>query len=94
VTENGYVYRGHKRDTLKVFGWTGFRAAAGDQPQTREIVAAKTQAEVLEITGMTRYNFKQSGGETGNPEEVRVANSKPGTVFWRPLDSRGEWTEA
>jgi hypothetical protein len=92
----GYKFNG-KPEPLKVFGWTGQRSEARDLPtagggrnhhgQTREIVAAKTQAEVLKITGMTRNTLHKVGGVTGNTEEIEVANNEPGVIFWQPLDS-------
>ena len=75
---------------LKVYGWSGWRAeakpAANGSRQTREIAAAKSVAEILRITGMTRADWKWSGGETGNDEEIQLAMSEPGTVFWSELD--------
>lgn len=75
---------------MKVYGWTGYRVGG----QTREICAARSIAEVLRITGMSRYTFNWSGCETGNDEEIALALSKPGTVFFRGLDEHGDWREA
>jgi hypothetical protein len=92
----GYIYSG-KPAPMRVFGWTGQRSEAKGLPspgggrnhhgQTREIVAANTQAEMLKITGMSRHTYKQTGSETGNEEEILVANNEPGVIFWQPLDS-------
>lgn len=94
-TRKPYTYKGQNSD-LKVFGWTGQRSEARDLPtaggrnhhgQTREIVAAKTQKDALEIIGMTRDQLHKVGGPTGNEEEITVARAEPGVVFWQPLDS-------
>lgn len=76
---------------MKVYGWQSFRSEATPAPngsrQTREIMAAKSVAEVLRVAGMSRYEFNQSGTETGNDEELRVATARPGVVFWTELNS-------
>ena len=77
--------------TQKVYGWRGFRGH-----QTREIMAATSAAEVMRRTGLSRATWEWSGGETRNPEEVQQASTKPGTVFWHPLDEHfhdREWRE-
>lgn len=101
-----YEYKGKTPKPLRVYGWIGFRHVANDllpnpgktnRPQTREIIAAKNVSEVLKATGMSRYAFNQCGAETGNAEELQQARSKPGVIFWRPLDSLREdipWQEA
>ncbi|ULD38853.1 hypothetical protein [Rhodococcus qingshengii] len=68
--------------SLKVYGWRGFR----DGTQSREVIAAESIADVLRRAGITRADWKWSGGETRNPEEVAIATANPGTVFWHPLD--------
>jgi hypothetical protein len=98
-----YVYKG-KPKPIRVFGWVGQRSEARERyengrmghGQTREIVAAKTKAEMMKITGMTRTSFNNLVSETGNAEEIEKANSKPGTVFWQPLNALpgAEWHEA
>lgn len=85
---------------LKVYGWTGRRHEAmmpgNHHGQTREIMAAKSAAEVQRVAGLTRSEWEHSGCETGNEKEIETAMAKPGTVFWAPLNLRWdqEWTES
>lgn len=73
----------------KVYGWQGWRSAS--RGQTREIVAARSIAEVIRITGGRRSDLFNID-VTGNTTEITQALSDPGTVFWRPLDDySGEW---
>ncbi len=75
---------------LKVYGWTGWRnecpPSANGGKQTREIVAARSKAEVYRITG-DRVSDHWCICTTGNEEEIAVAMSNPGTVFWKKLNS-------
>ena len=82
---------------LKVYGWNGFKTGhgLGFHNQTREIVAAKTKTEAATLGGFTTRGgklslrtFNEWACETGNAEEVKQAMSKPGGVFWHPLDER------
>lgn len=76
---------------LKVYGWLFHRAEAkNNSQQTREICAATSMREVGRITGQKVSNLFNLC-ETGNDEELRVALAEPGIIFWRELDSRGEW---
>lgn len=88
----------HMPRKIKVYGWIGARPESrvegNRHGQTREIVAAASMAEVLRITGMKRDDFTRSGCETGNQEELELALSKPGVVFWQPLYRDNEWREA
>jgi hypothetical protein len=85
---------------LKVYGWTGFRrecpAAPNGSRQTREIVAAKSWAEVARLSGVSLYHLKSYGSETGNDVELEVALASPRIVFWIPLNRRynqdNQWT--
>ena len=86
---------------LKVYGWTSFRHECRPAPngshQTREIVAAHSQAETARLSGHRRPSQMWYLCETGNANEIETAMSKPGTVFWHPLDdwsSNPTWTEA
>jgi hypothetical protein len=75
---------------MKVYGWIGWRR---DVPrgQTREIVVARSMAEVGRIVGCKPRELFNLG-ETGNPDEIATASAEPGVVFWKPLDDhRGEW---
>ena len=88
--------------TLKVYGWQGTRANAASHPdgqpwsnQTREIVAAASEAAVARAAKVSRPRQLFNLGETGNAKEIEVAMSKPGIIFWRPYDSRsGKWVES
>lgn len=78
---------------LKVYGWTGTKNS-GIHPQSRNIIAATSIAEVLRLTGTKRSFYNWSGSETQNPREVAKAMSKPGVMFWQPLNARDDnWTE-
>lgn len=80
--------------TLKVYGWTGYdpQNVEGHNKQTREIVAAHSIAEVTRIADITRYEFNTYGSETGNSEEIALAMSDPGVVFFRGINDRnGNW---
>lgn len=72
---------------LKVYGWTGYKISPGSR-QSRNIIAATSVAEVLRLAGIKRSEWAWSGGVTANPEDVRQAMSRPGVMFWRPLDDR------
>lgn len=85
----------------KVYGYTGWRhdcpPARNGSRQTREIVAARSAAEAARLFGISPWRLRSYGCETGNADEIRVAMSKPGAVFWRPLNERTEfdgWAEA
>ena len=83
---------------LKVYGWTGSRNEARTDGnfhgQTREIVAARSAAEVKRLTGMTRTEWEHVGCETGNENEIQTALAEPGTIFWTRLNDMSrspEW---
>lgn len=83
---------------MRVYGWTGWRnacpPAANGSRQTREIMTFRFLSEVMRASGKSRSTLNNYGGETGNPEEIVLANAHPGQVIWRPLDYRGPggWT--
>ena len=85
---------------LIVYGWLGYRIdcppALNGSRQTREIMAARSISEVNRATGLSRNYLSNYAGETGNANEIEVAMSEPGVVFWKPLDYRpeGGWTRA
>lgn len=94
-----YMARNAAKKNLKVYGWTHYRSECPATPnggrQTREIMAAKSVAEVMRVTGLSRNYLTTYGGETGNTDELTHALSTPGVVFWRPLNAYGsEWTQA
>ena len=74
---------------MKVFVWQGYRQEAPGHKQTREIVAVKSKNAVARIAGGKPFNL----GETRNREEIELALSLPGTIFWRPLDESGPWNQ-
>ncbi len=80
----------HRPSEMRVYGWQGWKGATA----TREIVCARSKAAVARIAGVKSPSRLFNLTETGNAEELRVARAKPGVVFWRPLDSRGPYTEA
>ena len=62
--------------------------------QYRMIVAAKSRAEAARLTGVSKSYIKNYWATTENEAEVKLANSKPGTVFIKPLnDYNGAWAE-
>lgn len=72
---------------LKVYGigWMG---------KCRRIVATTSKKKAAELIGTTFYHFNEYGSETGNEEEVKLAMSKPGTVFEREdWIARKPWAE-
>ncbi len=75
---------------LKVFSWQSFRAECppNGNLQTREIVAARSKAEVVRIAGK-KYTYELFNlGETGNSLELELALSRPGVIFWTPINDR------
>jgi len=89
---------------LKVYGWISQRIEARDHPegkhwsnQTREIMAATSKAAVARaVPFVTRPRELFNLAETGNQTEIDTALSKIGTIFWKPVDARGDdaWREA
>lgn len=83
---------------LKVYRWQGNRhecpPARNGSHQTAEILATTSQKKAAEIAGERGPWALFNLGETGNAESIAQAMTKPGVIFWRPLDSRGEWTPA
>jgi hypothetical protein len=47
----------------------------------REIVATKTKKEARELFGVSYSYFEDYYCETGNKKEIKIAMSKPRTVF-------------
>lgn len=78
---------------LKVYGWTGTNFSESSR-QSRNIIAATSVAEALRLSGTKRSFYNWSGGETRSPKEVAKAMSKPGVMFWQPLNARDDnWNE-
>jgi len=67
---------------IKVYGWDYFRVIDGRRVQTREIVAAYSVAEVLRLAGVTRSDYYHQGCVTQNEDELALALSAPGRVFY------------
>lgn len=75
---------------LKVYAWQSHRReasrrTANSSGQTHEIVAANSKAEVGRIVGV-RPTQLFNLGETGNKIDIATATSRPGVVFWCPID--------
>ncbi len=81
---------------LRVFGYTMARSGSdpiaeyypdiGRCSQLTAVVAAKTQKEAMVLFGISAHEANGYMGETGNPEQIETAMSKPGQVFARPID--------
>jgi hypothetical protein len=77
---------------LKVYGWQSMRyECKGPHRQTREIVAAKSKAEVARIVGVKSPQALFNLGETHNALELSVALANPGVVFWAPINDRAAY---
>lgn len=83
---------------MKVFAWQGHRSTARKEspncnPQTREIMAASSMAEIGRKLGITPRSVEMT--ETGNQIEIQVAMAEPGVVFWQPISEHrqdpGAW---
>lgn len=62
--------------------------------QYRLIVAAKSRAEASRITKIPKSYLKKYWSTTGNEAEIKLANSKAGAIFIRPLnDYMAAWAE-
>lgn len=77
---------------LKVYGCRHMRSecppAANGGRQTREIVAAPSKREAARLVDPERPWMRPRLSEieeTGNDEEIKLAMSEPGVVFWCPL---------
>jgi hypothetical protein len=68
---------------LRVYGWEGFRTGARNG--TREIVAARSQAEAARRAGVGAPRNLFNLCETGNRDEIAEALAQPGTVLWKPI---------
>ncbi len=81
---------------LKVYGYLTFRqecpVAPNGSKQTREIVAATSKKAVKLLIGDKAPLSEIT--ETGNAVEIAAAMSRPGTIFWTPVDSRFKAYEA
>ena len=78
--------------TLKVYGFIKNRFESERSPngsaQTRNVVAAHSVAEVLRLASITRAEYNWNGCVTGNADEIEIALSEPGVVFWTQPDER------
>jgi hypothetical protein len=63
---------------LKVF--SGMSYPGGKQ--TKTIVAATSQKKAAELAGVSLNYLREHWSVTGNAAQIRVATSKPGTVFY------------
>ncbi len=83
-------------DSLRVYMWEGHRldseTNAKGSHSTKEIVAAHSQYEAARFAGAKTPGNLYAFTECRNYNEMRLAKSKPGYVFWRPLHDRmGGW---
>ena len=53
----------------------------------RVIIATITQEQAELILGIDYYTFKAYYYETDNIFEIKIATAKPGTIFYKPVDS-------
>ena len=87
-----------KTPALKVYGWTGCRREAVRHgrggAQTCEICATSSMAEVARLDGKRAPWELFCLCETGNAEEIAIAQAHSRTILWRQLDDRGSWTVA
>jgi hypothetical protein len=74
-----------RKRKLKVF-WTDHEFHRGRQIHL--FVAASSMKEVAGITGHSLYCVQTYWSDTENDEEVSIALSKPGTVFYKVPSSR------
>jgi len=65
--------------SLRVYGANIF--VNGDQ--VRAIVAAKSQRAAAELLRVSISYLRTYGSETGNEQEIQIANAKPGMVFYQ-----------
>lgn len=70
---------------MQVYRWMTFRGGK----QTHEIMAASSAAQVMRATGLTRGDWKHSGGVTKNEYDCAIANENQGVVLSRPLSGAG-----
>lgn len=74
---------------LKVWGTAVIRhRCPGCSPhgQVRAVVAARSRSAAAKAFQISDRELKNYGSPTGNEEEIRMAMSKPGTVFFRSMD--------
>lgn len=87
----------HMKKPLKVYGWQGYSRSSAKKGFicSREIVAARSQAEAARCAGFKAPRQMFCFGETGNADEIATATAKPGVVFWRNLDGHSDpWQTA
>jgi hypothetical protein len=76
------------KQRLKVFGIDTFlRNVHG---QVRAIAACSSQKEFADLLHTTLHFVRGYGAETGNEEELRIALSNPGKVFYSATNRVGE----
>jgi len=63
-------------------------AVNGNQ-QARCIVATTSMKQAAALLGVSYSHFREYGNQTGNAEEIKLAESSPGAVFWQ--DESREW---
>lgn len=72
---------------LPVFCWDAQRPEApGPHHQTRELVAAPSKAAAARAAGVSSPAKLHNLYRTPQPVEQALARSKPGVVFWQPIN--------
>lgn len=86
---------------LKVYHWIGFHRPIGgniNRRQSREVVAATSQKKAAALYSHYEGPRALDMTTTENEDDVAIAMSEPGTIFWKQLDSREKgpesWTKA
>ncbi len=74
---------------LKVFSTSDFRWGE----QVHIVAAVKSRAALARATGLSLHYLTEYSTVTGNAEQIEAAMSKPGTVFWSPLNSHETYRE-
>jgi hypothetical protein len=60
----------------------------GMRTQSRLLAAVPSRAAAARLFDTSSRQLATWGSESGNPHDVAVALSAPGTVFWQPLAAR------
>lgn len=82
---------------VRVYGVISWReeavAAPNGNHQARHIYCGR-QSDFAEKIGCSMRHLAVYGCKTGNAEEIALASSKPGVVFWRDEHAPGKpWRE-
>lgn len=83
---------------MKVYGWIdSTNKEWAERPwvhQVRCIIEAPSMAHIARVMEVNSPASLFNLSETGNADEIALATSKPGVIFWRHLDDvNGDWKE-